>query len=38
MNYLEAAKFIGTKKQTFDMALECGADRFLNNVREVWQL
>jgi len=26
MNYLEAAKFIGTKKETFDMAIECGAD------------
>ena len=26
MNYLEAAKFIGTKKETLDMALECGAD------------
>ena len=25
-DYLEAARFIGTKKETFDMALECGAD------------
>lgn len=25
-DYLEAAKFIGTKTQTLDMAFECGAD------------